>query len=86
LKRLSYGDYEVKLFLATVVFSLALHTEAFRKRAMINGGGMGLQGPGHLNREFACLPLYVFRKVTIGIPETRQCKRTHAYNSSISRG
>ena len=51
LKRLSYGYYEVKLFLATVVFSLARHTEAFRKRAMLHGGGMGLQGPGALNRE-----------------------------------
>ena len=51
LKRLSYGYYEVKLFLATVVFSLGRHTEAFRKRAMLHGGGVGLQGPGHLNRE-----------------------------------
>ena len=51
LKRLSYGYYEVKLFLATVVFSLGRHTEAFRKRAMLHGGGMGLQGPGGLNRE-----------------------------------
>ena len=51
LKRLSYGYYEVKLFLATVVFSLGRHTEAFRKRAMLHGGGMGLQGPGQMNRE-----------------------------------
>ena len=51
LKRLSYGYYEVKLFLATVVFALGRHTEAFRKRAMLHGGGVGMQGTAGLNRE-----------------------------------
>lgn len=50
LKELSYGYYEVKVFLATVVFSLARHTEAFRKRAMLGEGGVGMQGPSGLNR------------------------------------
>ena len=50
LKDLSYGFHEVKLFLSTVVFELARHTEAFRKRAMLNGGGMGLQAPASLSR------------------------------------
>ena len=51
LKELSYGYYEVKVFLATVVFALARHTEAFRKRAMLAGGGVGMQGPAGLNRQ-----------------------------------
>ncbi len=51
LKRLSYGYYEVKLFLATVVFALGRQTEAFRKRAMLHGGGVGMQGTAGLNRE-----------------------------------
>ena len=50
LKELSYGYHEVKLFLATVVFALARQTEAFRKRAMLNGGGMGVQSPPAVNR------------------------------------
>ena len=50
LPNLSYGFHEVKLFLSTVVFGLARHTEAFRKRAMLHGGGLGRQGPAALNR------------------------------------
>src|SRR3990170_6294358 len=43
---LSYGYHEVKLYLATVIFEGARHVEAFRKRALCNGGGLGLQSPG----------------------------------------
>ncbi|MEE9277194.1 MAG: hypothetical protein V3V06_02185, partial [Dehalococcoidia bacterium] len=48
--QISYGFHEIKLFLSTVVFSLARQTEAFRKRSMVNGGGVGVQGPAVVNR------------------------------------
>lgn len=50
LKEISYGYHEVKLYLATQVFDHARHTEVFRKRAMSNGGGLGVQSPGFFNR------------------------------------
>src|SRR5437763_1086450 len=43
---ISYGYHEVKLYLATVVFEDARAVEVFRKRALSNGGGLGLQAPG----------------------------------------
>ncbi len=43
---LSYGYHEVKLYLATTIFDGARHAEVFRKRALCNGGGLGLQSTG----------------------------------------
>jgi hypothetical protein len=43
---ISYGYHEVKLYLATVVFEDARAVEVFRKRALSNGGGLGIQSPG----------------------------------------
>ncbi len=43
---LSYGYHEVKLYLATVIFEGARHAEVFRKRALANGGGLGIQSTG----------------------------------------
>ncbi len=42
----SYGYHEVKLYLSTTVFENARATEVFRKRALSNGGGLGVQSPG----------------------------------------
>lgn len=50
LKEISYGYHEVKLYLATQVFDQARHVEAFRKRALANGGGLGMQSPTFFNR------------------------------------
>jgi hypothetical protein len=50
LPEVSYGFLEMKLFMSTVIFDLARHTEAFRKRALSNGGGLGLQAPTDYNR------------------------------------
>ena len=50
LKNISYGFHEVKLYLSTQAFDHARHTEAFRKRALANGGGLGVQTPGFFNR------------------------------------
>jgi len=47
---MAYGYHEVKQYLATASFDAARHFEAFRKRALINGGGLGLEGPGEVNR------------------------------------
>ncbi len=46
VREVSYGYHEVKLFLSTVLFDVARHYEAFRKRALANGGGLGVQGVG----------------------------------------
>ncbi len=43
---ISYGYHEVKLYLATTIFENARATEVFRKRALSNGGGLGMQSPG----------------------------------------
>jgi hypothetical protein len=43
---LSYGYHEIKLYLSTVIFEGARHSELFRKRALSNGGGLGLQNTG----------------------------------------
>ena len=50
LQEISYGYHEVKLYLSTQVFDQARHIEAFRKRALANGGGLGVQMPGFMNR------------------------------------
>lgn len=50
LQNLSPGYHEVKLFLSTVVFDSARLLEGYRKRAMLNGGGLLLESPGLLNR------------------------------------
>ena len=49
-QQMSYGFHEVKLFLATETFDAARHFEVFRKRALVNGGGLGLESPGGVNR------------------------------------
>lgn len=43
---ISYGFHEIKLYLATAIFENARAVDVFRKRALSNGGGMGIQSPG----------------------------------------
>lgn len=50
LPEMSYGYHEIKLFMASTEFDSARQFEVFRKRAMSNGGGMGVQSPGLYNR------------------------------------
>jgi len=50
LPEISYGYHEVKFFLSTVIYDVARHCEAFRKRALSNGGGLGLQAPTDFSR------------------------------------
>lgn len=46
LPELSYGYHEVKAVLATQIFEASRAFEVFRKRALTNGGGLGIQSPG----------------------------------------
>ncbi len=46
IREICYGFHEAKLFLSTVLFDAGLHLEAFRKRALANGGGLGVQSSG----------------------------------------
>ena len=48
--RMSYGYFEVKQYLATVTFDCARHMEVLRKRALSNGGGLGIESRGRVNR------------------------------------
>ncbi|MEX2238843.1 MAG: hypothetical protein WEB00_15065 [Dehalococcoidia bacterium] len=50
LPDLSYGYHEVKTLLATQIFEGGRAFEVFRKRALANGGGLGLQSPGIFSR------------------------------------
>lgn len=49
-QHMSFGYHEVKLFLATENADAGRHMEAFRKRALANGGGLGIEGRGEVNR------------------------------------
>ncbi len=48
--RMNYAYYEVKTFLATELYDSARHYDVFRKRALANGGALGLESPGLINR------------------------------------
>ncbi|MHB8574224.1 MAG: hypothetical protein ACYDCQ_02735 [Dehalococcoidia bacterium] len=50
LEKISYGFYEVKSFLATQIYDSGRHHEALRKRALANGGGLGVESPGIYHR------------------------------------
>lgn len=50
LPELSYGYHEVKTVLATQIFEAGRAFEVFRKRALSNGGGLGIQSPGIYSR------------------------------------
>ncbi|MCH8814085.1 MAG: hypothetical protein IH957_03160 [Chloroflexi bacterium] len=50
LPEMSYGYHEVKLYMSCVAFDDARQFDVFRKRALSNGGGMGIQSPGYFHR------------------------------------
>ena len=70
LHKMNYAYHEVKTFLATEIFDTGRHYSAFRQRALANGGALGLESSGHMNRRLievragwteAALYLYVIR-------------------------
>jgi hypothetical protein len=48
--RMNYAYYEIKTFLATELYDAARHYDVFRTRALANGGALGLESPGMINR------------------------------------
>jgi hypothetical protein len=50
LRGVSYGFHEVKLLMAAQEFEAARHFEAFRKRAVVNGGRLGQESAGRFLR------------------------------------
>lgn len=50
LQQMSYAYHEVKVFLASEVFDAARHFDVFRKRALSNGGGLGLESRAEVDR------------------------------------
>ena len=48
--RMNYAYHEVKTFLATELYDSGRHHDVFRKRALANGGALGLESPGYINR------------------------------------
>lgn len=48
--QMAYGYHEVKQFLATTSLDATRRHEAFRKRALSNGGGLGYEGPCQVSR------------------------------------
>ena len=48
--QMAYGYHEVKQYLATASLDATRRQEAFRKRALSNGGGLGLEGPCQVSR------------------------------------
>ncbi len=70
LHKMNYAYHEVKTFLATEIFDTGRHYSVFRQRALANGGALGLESSGHINRRLvevragwteAALYLYVIR-------------------------
>jgi hypothetical protein len=87
LERMAYGFLEVKSFLATQVFDAGRHCEAYRKRALTNGGGLGVQSPGVMHRALTDSlkwtelvgALNLFRtSVTLALLETEALAQTEA--------
>ena len=50
LEPISYGFHDVKLFLGTQIYDAGHKVEAFRKRALANGGGLGRSPLGMIYR------------------------------------
>ena len=48
--RMNYAYHEVKTFLATELYDSGRHHDVFRNRALANGGTLGLESPGYINR------------------------------------
>ncbi len=48
--RMNYAYYEVKTYLASELYDSARHYDVFRRRALANGGALGLESPGMINR------------------------------------
>ena len=85
-KEISYGYHEVKLYLSTQVFDQARHVEAFRKRALSNGGGLGVQSPGFFNRAvYATFKFTEYVDVREHHPRRRSCSGCASSADKLAR-
>ena len=50
LHKMNYAYHEVKAFLASEIFDTGRHYSVFRQRALANGGTLGLESFGQMNR------------------------------------
>ena len=50
MHRMNNVYHEVKTFLASELYDSARHFDVFRRRALANGGNVGLESPGQINR------------------------------------
>lgn len=94
LPEMSYGYHEVKLYLSTAAYDAAQHFEVFRKRALSNGGGMGLQSPGYFHRGIidarawteTSIVLYIFsNSFTMGLYQLGEYVAHNEAESNIFR-
>jgi hypothetical protein len=95
LHKMCYGYHEVKDFLATQAFDAARHIEAFRQRALANGGTMGLESPGLVNRRIievrggwteTALFLYILRgSLTLLLYRYGACYASHPADATLFR-
>jgi hypothetical protein len=86
LEEISYGFHEVKLYLATVCFDYGRQTEAFRKRALANGGGLGVQTPGVLNRAiYSAMKFSEMAAMLLVLRTSFQLSLWEGYGSAIAR-
>jgi len=89
LEQISYGFHEVKLYLSTQIFDQARHLEAFRKRALTNGGGLGVQTPGFMNRTvyaaFKFTELVTYINILRGSFFLALCENEHLPKSEADR-
>jgi len=87
--KMAYGYHEVKQYLATASFDGARRYEAFRKRALSNGGGLGLESTCQVNRVLLestggwteTVATWVFNRLLFALTICRYLER-FAYNEA----
>ena len=67
LQHISYGFIEVKSYLATQIFEHFRHAEVFRKRALANGGGLGIEPPNNFVQRYMESLKYTEALLAIGV-------------------
>jgi hypothetical protein len=84
LPEMSYGYHEVKLYLSSAAFDYARQFEVFRKRAMSNGGGLGLQSPGYFHRAIIDARAWTEASVDLHIFATSQVMGLYQIGEYVS--
>jgi hypothetical protein len=85
LPEMSYGYHEVKLYLSTAAFDYARQFEVFRKRAMSNGGALGLQSPGYFHRAIIDARAWTEASTVLHIFSTSQLMGLYQIGEYVAR-